>query len=133
MAQPSLSSINVFVVEDESFSASFIGRVLKNLNVGGVMTSVNGVEALKVLKEDQPKVDIFICDLEMPEMGGYEFIRQIRYGAVPKYKELPVLVLTREDTDENVKKSRFHRINGFIVKPPKASVLEQQMRKALNL
>ena len=73
------------------------------------------------------------CDLEMPEMGGYEFIRRIRYGSVPKYKDVPILVLTGKDTEINVKKSRIYQINGFMVKPPRAAVLEKHIRQTLGL
>ncbi len=133
MKQTAFSSVNMLVLEDEDFAASFIGRVLDTLGVGKVITAVNGVAALDMLEHDRPDTDIFLCDLEMPEMGGYEFVRRIRYGAVPKYKDIPILVLTGGDTEKNVKKSRTHRINGFIVKPPKAVELEHHLRGALGL
>ncbi len=128
-----MKSVNVLVIEDEDFAASFVRRVLDRLGVGNVINAATGAAALELLQKTDIRIDIFICDLEMPEMGGYEFIRRIRYGTVPRYKGIPILVLTGRDTEKNVKKSRTHRINGFIVKPPRADELEHHMRKALGL
>ncbi len=133
MNQASMKSVSVLVIEDEDFAASFIRRVLDRLGVGNVINAVNGADALELLQETDTGIDIFICDLEMPEMGGYEFIRRIRYGTVPEYKEIPIIVLTGRDTENNVRKSRTHRINGFIVKPPKAGELERLIRKVLGI
>ena len=65
--------------------------------------------------------------------GGFEIVRRIRYGTVPKYKDIPILVLTSMDTEENMKKSRIHRINGFMIKPPTPEELVQRIRQTLGL
>jgi len=75
---------------------------------------------------------LVISDIEMPEMDGYELTRRIRYGTVPQYKDIPILILTGQDTDTNVKKARIHKIDGFIVKPPKKDQLEILLKKSLG-
>ena len=133
MKQAKLDSINVLVVEDSVLASRLVTRMLEEMGVGRVITANNGAQALKVLKETSAGIDICVCDLEMPVMGGYEFIRRIRYGTVPKYKDIPILVLTGMDTEENVKKSRIHRISGFMIKPPTAEDLGRQIRQTLGL
>ena len=127
------SSINILVVDDEEFAQRFVTRILAMLGTGEVLTADNGAEALKRLAETDTAIDLIISDIEMPEVDGYEFVRKVRYGEVPKYKDLPILILTGKDTDQNVQKARFHKINGFIVKPPNADDLERMLRKALGL
>ncbi len=127
------SSVNVMVVDDEEFAQRFVTRILDMLGTGEVLTADNGANALKRLAETDVAIDLIISDIEMPEIDGYEFVRKIRYGTVPKYKDVPILILTGMDTDENVQKARFHKIDGFIVKPPNAEDLERKLRKALGL
>ncbi len=127
------SSINVMLVDDEVFAHRFVTRILDMLGTGEVLTAVNGADALEKLAKTDVAIDLIISDIEMPEVDGYEFVRKVRYGQVPKYKDVPILILTGQDTDQNVQKARFHKINGFIVKPPNAEDLERKLRKALGL
>ena len=62
-----------------------------------------------------------------------ELARRIRLNAVPKYKGIPILMLTGHSTEENVRKGRIHRIQGFIVKPPSAEILDRHMTRALKI
>lgn len=126
-------SVNVLVVEDEAFSLRFVSRVLEKLGVASVVGAENGAEALKVLENSETPIDLVISDIEMPEMDGFELVRRIRYGTVPQYKNVPVLMLTGQDTEDNVNKGRFHKINGFIIKPPKPELMSIHMKKALGL
>jgi len=66
-------------------------------------------------------------------MDGYELARRIRYGTVPRYKDIPVLMLTGQNTEDNAQKARIHKIDGYIIKPPKVDVLETHIKKALGL
>ena len=66
-------------------------------------------------------------------MGGYKFVRRVRYGTTPEYKNLPIIILTSKDTDSNVEKARSHKIDGFIVKPPKRDDLDRHIRRLLGL
>ncbi len=127
------SSVNVMVVDDEEFAQRFVTRILAMIGTGEVVTADNGAEALERLADTDIAIDLIISDIEMPEVDGYEFVRKVRYGAVPKYKDVPILILTGKDTDENAQKARFHKIDGFIVKPPNAEDLERKLRKALGL
>lgn len=63
----------------------------------------------------------------MPEMDGYEFSRRIRYGIVPGYKSVPIIMLTGKDSDWNVQRAAFHKINGYVVKPPQAEDLKRRI------
>ena len=78
------------------------------------------------------RLDLAVCDIEMPEMNGYEFVRKVRFGAVAGYKELPVIMLTGKDTDKNVQSARIHKIDGFLVKPAKAEPLKAAIRRVLD-
>ncbi|MDP6786199.1 MAG: response regulator [Rhodospirillales bacterium] len=133
MENAKFDSVNVLVIEDNELASRVVVHILEKLGVDQVMTADNGANALEILKESNADIDICICDLEMPVMGGYEFIRRVRYGTVPKYKDVPILVLTGADTEKNVKKSRIYRISGFMIKPPTIEDLGQQISQTLGL
>ncbi|MBT4889519.1 MAG: response regulator [Rhodospirillales bacterium] len=128
-----LSSVIVLVVEDEAFSLRFVSRILQKIGITSVLEAENGTDALTVLEDSENKIDLIITDIEMPEMDGYELVRRVRYGAVPQYKDIPILMLTGQDTDSNVQKARIHKINGYIVKPPKIDQLQMFIEGALGL
>ena len=132
MTDDDFTFLNVMAVEDEAFSQEVVSRVLDEVGMASVTIAENGADALAKLAKADPKIDLIICDIEMPEMGGFEFVRQIRFGALPEYKDVPIVMLTGKDTDKNTQKARIHRINGFLVKPPKANTLKYAIRHALG-
>ena len=133
MAYNPLQSLNVLVVEDQDVAVSMLMRVLKTMGVEHVEIAGNGVVALNVLENAEPMVDLVICDIKMPEMDGYEFVRRIRLGAVQGYQEVPILMLTGDDSAANVQSAKVHKVDAFIVKPANADVLRRQMLHALGL
>ena len=88
--------------------------------------------ALERLESHPGTVDLIISDIEMPEMTGFELARKIRYGIVERYRKIPFLMLTGQDTEDNARKGRIHKIDGFIVKPPKPDDLRMRMQLALT-
>lgn len=68
----------------------------------------------------------------MPEMDGYEFIHQVRRGGASKFRKVPVIVLTGEDTEKNVRHARIPKIDGFIVKPPDKGISERKIRRIVT-
>ena len=132
MAELEFAQLNVMVVVDETFSQTLVVRLLEGLGVASVTAAANGADALAKFKAAKARVHLVICDIEMPEMGGFELIRRIRFGAVPSYKEVPVVMLTGKDSDKNAQNARIHRVSGFLVKPPKANTLKNAILHAFE-
>lgn len=128
----SLSEATVLIVEDEEFSRHHIGKMLENLSITNVLSAENGAQALELLGAHKGYVSLVICDIMMPVMDGYEFIRRLRFGAVPRFAKLPVIVLTGEDTEENVNRARMLKISNFFVKPPSKVVFEKAIRRIIS-
>ena len=132
MSEESLAAVNILVVDDEPFSLKTVESVLEGIGIGEVLTAPDGAAALDLLASTETELHAVICDIEMPELTGYEFVRRLRYGAVPQYKDVPVLMLTGHDTPKNLRRARTHRIDGFIVKPPTADVLRREILDAVK-
>ena len=132
MSQDSLDSVKVLLVEDEEFSRKIIIHALNKVGINQVSFSENGQEAIDFLNKTDTAIDLIISDIEMPIMNGYEFSRKIRLGQVPRFKSVPILILTGQNTEKNIERSKFHRINGFIIKPVNTSELENNIRTILK-
>ena len=126
-------SLAVMAVDDSAMDLRLITMILDSLGVGTVIAAESAGQALELLGGEGAAVDLVISDIVMPEMDGYELVRRIRYGVAPAHKDVPILVLTGKDTEINVRKAKIHKIEGFIVKPPSAEVIERHMREALGL
>ncbi|WP_370651486.1 response regulator [Luteitalea sp. TBR-22] len=78
-----------------------------------VLEGGNGKEALATLGAN--KVDIVITDLNMPEMDGITFIKELRTR--PNAKFTPVLMLTTESQESKKAEGKAAGATGWIVKP----------------
>lgn len=108
-------AFNVLIVDDSSAMRSVIKKIIKvsGFNIGNFMEAGDGVEALKILKEDW--VDLVLSDINMPNMNGLELIGKMAEDDM--LKSIPVVMVTTEGSDEKVKKSKALGAAGYIKKP----------------
>lgn len=72
------SELNILVVEDDSFQRRMVINMLRSAGVTSICDAENGRQALDLLHAaDTRAVDIAICDMDMPEMDGMEFLRHL--------------------------------------------------------
>jgi two-component system chemotaxis response regulator CheY len=85
------------------------------LRAGGhtVVEAVDGVDALE--KMGQHGVDVVLTDQNMPRMDGLTLTRSLR--ASPRYRNLPVLILTTESSPEVKQAGREAGATGWLLKP----------------
>ena len=131
MTDNTFGSAKVMIVDNEAFSRKYVTRILEAIGIGAVETALSGADALARLAKTDADIDLVICDIEMPEMNGYEFVRRVRYGTVPRYKDVPILILTGHATEKNVQRAHTHKIDGFVTKPVTVGLLKVQIRDLL--
>ena len=86
------SAVSLLVVEDNAV-ASLQLRAMLNEEGFSVAAATHGIDALKQIAAQQP--DLIVLDLMMPEMDGFEFLRQLR--AEKTTRSIPVLVVTAKE------------------------------------
>lgn len=118
---------SVLVVDDSISVRKTLQSVLENKKLK-VYTAKDGVEALNLLENN--KVDLIVTDLEMPVMHGYEFISRVRKD--PRFKNLPIVVLTSRGTKKHEEKAIAAGADGFIVKPFDEKSIEEQIINRLS-
>jgi EAL domain-containing protein (putative c-di-GMP-specific phosphodiesterase class I)/CheY-like chemotaxis protein len=70
--------LTILVLEDDDFQRKMLVKMLNSLGVINIYEACNGVQALAILNsEDSKVIDMAICDINMPEMDGMEFMRHL--------------------------------------------------------
>jgi CheY-like chemotaxis protein len=101
----------ILAVDDCPTMLATIDALLKNDCT--VLPASSGEAALKILEEHSP--ELFLLDIEMPDMNGYDLIKKIR--AQERFKNTPILFVTGQSSREAVASARLHGVNGYILKP----------------
>jgi CheY-like chemotaxis protein len=78
-----------------------------------VITAENGREGLEVLAGHHP--DLIVSDIMMPEMGGYEFLQNVRQN--PEWVRIPFIFLTARGERKDIHRGRRSGVEEYITKP----------------
>jgi DNA-binding response OmpR family regulator len=87
----------ILVVEDDNFLLSMYATKL-NLENYKVLQATTGVQALKVVSKELP--DLILLDLKLPEMDGFEVLKNLK--ASKETGAVPVIVLTNYSEKEHI-------------------------------
>uniref|UniRef100_A0A832GN32 histidine kinase n=1 Tax=Caldimicrobium thiodismutans TaxID=1653476 RepID=A0A832GN32_9BACT len=116
--------LTILLAEDSPFFQNLISNYLTQAGFI-VELAPNGEEALKKLKSGF-RPDLIISDIEMPQMDGFQLVKEIR--SMPEFREVPIMVLTSL-TGEDVKRKVFELgANAYEVKLERERVLATIMR-----
>lgn len=118
----------VLVVDDDMVSRHVLGQALAGAKLEHVAVS-SGAEALAQIDKAHPS--IVLLDLVMPQPDGYQILRILR--ARPETRDLPVVVLTALEADEEIAKAFEAGADDFVRKPFKPVELVARVRGQLRL
>jgi len=104
-------SKTILAVDDMPEILSFVNSALKKHYK--VIAVPSGKAALNVMKSQKP--DLFLLDIDMPEMDGFELLMIIRTSA--EFSKTPVVFLTGNSSRDHVTAAMLNGCNDFIVKP----------------
>lgn len=117
--------MKILVVDDMPLMRHVLINMLRQLDYKEIVEATDGLQALKILQDQM--FDLVITDLHMPKMDGITLLDNIRKDA--ELVNLPVLMVTCEDSSETVKKIINAKVSGFIVKPFNMNVLAAQLTR----
>ena len=119
---PEMVTTNILLVEDDRVDVMNVRRSFKKANITNpLFTAQNGLEALDILRGKSESVQmpttrrLVLLDLNMPKMGGLEFLQELR--ADPDIKSTPVIVLTTSDQEKDRVEAYNLNVAGYILKP----------------
>ena len=122
------TDIKFLIVDDFSTMRRIVRNLLKELGYNNADEAEDGVAALAKLRGGD--FEFVVSDLNMPNMNGFELLRQIR--ADDSLKHLPVLLVTAEAKKEDIVTAAQIGASGYIVKPFTKATLEEKLNKILQ-
>ena len=119
---------NVLVVEDSKAIRSMIRVSLEEAGGFFAVEAGNGFEALKTLPTR--RFDLIITDINMPDINGLELIGYVKSN--PAYRDIPLIIVSTEKSDEDKKRGISLGAAGYVVKPFKKEELMAMVAKVLG-
>jgi two-component system, chemotaxis family, chemotaxis protein CheY len=110
-----MDNIRALIVDDSSVMRKIVERSLRQagLGISEVIEAANGAEALAAVQSH--KLDLILCDINMPVMDGLEFVKQL--SAIENAKGVPVVMITTEGSEGHVVQALSAGARGYIRKP----------------
>jgi len=120
---------SVLIVEDSKAMRGLIRATVEQIS--GFVTSEagSGFDALKALP-GQP-YDLIITDINMPDINGLELISFVK--GHPQYKDIPLIIVSTEKSEEDKRRGMSLGASGYIVKPFRSDELQDLIRDILGL
>ena len=124
-----MKNIKVLIVDDNVSLVEMIKEYFSsNENIEVTLTANDGVEGMRLIKEEQDKYDVIILDLIMPRKDGVSVLENMKKEEIDK----KVIVLTSYNTQDMIRKVSELGINYFILKPFELVELEKRILECTN-
>ena len=117
----------VLIIDDAVHIRRLITRMLE-LSGFKTLEAADGRQGVSILREQKP--DIVTCDIAMPHMDGYAFVKAAREN--PETQNIPIVVLTATGQKEEVTKALSLGANAYLTKPFSSSRLLEIIRTQLD-
>ena len=122
------ADLKFLIVDDFSTMRRIVRGLLKEMGCDKAEEAEDGAVALAALKAQ--KFDFVVCDINMPNMNGFDFLKAVR--ADESLKHIPVLMVTAEARKEDIVLAAQTGASGYIVKPFTKATLEEKVQKIVQ-
>lgn len=108
-------AFNILIADDSETMRAVVKKAVSmaGVPVGEFHEAANGKEALAVLAKQW--IDVILSDINMPEMGGMELLKEI--NASEDYRRIPLIFVTTESSDARMDEAKKLGVAGYIKKP----------------
>jgi PleD family two-component response regulator len=104
----------ILIVDDEEPNVLLLERTLHQAGYANIRSTTDSRQVLPLFRELEP--DLILLDLRMPNLDGFAVIKKL-YDEVPDSVEVPILVLTADDTSETKRRALAAGARDFLTKP----------------
>ncbi|MBT4219126.1 MAG: response regulator, partial [Rhodospirillaceae bacterium] len=127
-----LKGLNILFVDDEVYTRQVFSKGLSSMGAPDVRTANNGADALELMRDSAFKIDVIICDFNMPIMHGLQLLKAIRCGTTALDRATPFALLTGYSDKRLVDLALALDVNAFLVKPASHKALHTRLGKLLS-
>jgi CheY-like chemotaxis protein len=124
-----MQALRFLVVDDATFIRDMVKKQLRDAFPGSVIADTPSAVRAQVLLKTQ-RFDLILCDWEMPDMSGEEFLRWLR--AHPEHKDLPFIMVSSRGERDFIVKAVQAGVSDYLGKPFKPEMLIAKVNKVLN-
>jgi CheY-like chemotaxis protein len=111
-------NLNVLLVEDNLIEVMKMKRTIQFLELDHILSVANnGEEGLKILEDKSKLFDLILLDLNMPKVGGIEFLSVLKKN--DHIKHIPTVILTTSDNQKDLEECYRLGVSGYVLKPLK--------------
>ncbi len=121
-------NMKVLIVDDFATMRRILRNILKQIGFKNMIEADNGKNALKELKKE--KVDLIMCDWNMPEMPGIDLLKNIK--ADDELKDIPFVMVTAEAQKDNIVEAVKAGVSNYIIKPFTAETINEKLKKVFG-
>jgi CheY-like chemotaxis protein len=129
-----LAPLVILLVEDDLADQKLVKISLRNEKIANDLYTVQtGEEGLDFLyhrgnySDGTPQPDLILLDLNMPGMGGKEFLRRVKKDE--RLKQIPVVILTTSEAERDIIDSYKLQASGYVHKPVTLEEFKEAMKK----
>jgi len=129
-----LTPLVILLVEDDLADQKLIKISLRNEKIANDLYTIQtGEEGMDFLyhrgnySDGTPQPDLVLLDLNMPGMGGKEFLRRIKEDE--RLKQIPVVILTTSEAEKDIIDSYKLQASGYVHKPVTLEEFKEAMKK----
>ena len=115
-----MTGINIMLVEDDEVDVMAVKRAFRELKIANPLTEAkDGIEALEMLRGVNgyvkiPRPLIILLDLNMPRMGGMEFLDELRKD--PDLHRCIVFIMTTSADEQDRVRAYDKNVAGYVLK-----------------
>jgi len=120
----SLTQLRVLLVEDQGESRALLRGMLAEMGISQVFEAPDGRTGLQFMDSAFDFIDVIMCDWNMPQMNGIEFLRQVRSTG----SNIPFMMITGRSDQGSVIEAKNHGVDGYIRKPYSPAQVEARLR-----
>jgi signal transduction histidine kinase/ActR/RegA family two-component response regulator len=107
----------ILLFEDNYLNAEITSLLLKQRGAS-VAVAENGKQGLDIYEQAPPcSFDVVLMDIRMPIMDGYEATRRIRHSDKPDAAAIPIIAMTAEAFEEDIRRAGRAGMSGYLTKP----------------
>ena len=118
----------ILVADDSKLVTNFVTKSLQGKYK--VVPAVDGNEVINIVKENKYHIISLLLDLNMPNVGGFEVLDYFNQNNL--FKEIPVSIITGEDSKDMINKAFTYGIVDMLVKPFSDTDVKKVVEKTVN-
>jgi two-component system, chemotaxis family, chemotaxis protein CheY len=117
MANPTMNlrDLAILVADPSSYISMLIHSMLRGFGANKVLEVRNSISVFQALMAQ--RIDILICDMQLPSHGGLALVRAIRGRADNEHRTIPILLMSSDSSEATIKRARDSGANMVIAKP----------------